>query len=463
MTDEFIDKWSRSAAAETANSPLFLAELCDLLGVERPRPQGHEEEDYVFERRVTNVKSGTTNFIDLYRRGSFVWENKQGGHAMEPGLSEVEWPKTGFAGERRKLRTGTARRGTPAWETAMTRAKNQARRYARALPPEHGWPPFLVVCDVGYCIDLYADFSGQGKHYAPFPDVNRYRILLDDLIEPEVQARLRALWDEPLSLDPAAESARVTRELAEQLGALAKRLEAKGHAADAVAQFLMRCLFSMFAEDVRLITAKQQGKPFTELLEGFRQNLPHLPAANTDFWERMDRGGFDRTIGATVKRFNGELFADASALPLDGEETDLLIKAARAEWAYVEPAIFGTLLERALDPRERHKLGAHFTPRAYVERLVLPTIIEPLREDYEAALALEAQALQEEAELARAGKPEDGAERRAKRDVARQALVDFHRQLCDTRVLDPACGSGNFLYVALEHMKTSQASNFMPL
>lgn len=148
----FTTKWQASAAAETANSQLFVTELCDLLGVERPRPQGHAKEDYVFERRVTNARTNTTNFVDLYRRGCFVWENKQG--------SDEASAKTTFSGERVRLKTGTARRGTPAWSQAMNKAKNQARRYAQALPPDHGWPPLLVVCDVGYCIDLYADFTG---------------------------------------------------------------------------------------------------------------------------------------------------------------------------------------------------------------------------------------------------------------------------------------------------------------
>lgn len=437
----FISKWQASAAAETANSQMFIAELCELLDVERPRPQGHEEDDYVFERRVDNQKTGTTNFIDLYRKGSFVWENKQG--------SDSASAKTTLSGERIKQKTGTAKRGTPSWSQAMTRAKNQARRYAQSLPTDHGWPPFLVVCDVGHCIDLYADFSGQGKHYAPFPDVNAFRIQLDSLHEPAVRDRLRTLWFDPQSLDPSIESARVTRELAERLGELAKRLEQKGNSPEDVAQFLMRCLFSMFAEDVELLPTDS----FTDLLKGFRQNLTHLTPALTDFWELMDKGGFDRALKTSVKRFNGELFANATALELDGEEADLLIKAAEADWSHVEPAIFGTLLERALDPKERHKLGAHFTPRAYVERLVLPTIIEPLREDWQAAQALAAQALQEEAELARKGKKEDGKERLAKREEALGYLNTFHRQLCDTRVLDPACGSGNFLYVALEHMK----------
>lgn len=139
---------------------------------------------------------------------------------------------------------------------------------------------------------------------------------------------------------------------------------------------------------------------------------------------------------ADLLRFNGGIFADSTALPLNSKQIRLLIEAARANWKHVEPAIFGTLLERALDPEERHRLGAHYTPRAYVERLVMPTIIEPLRADWQdvqaAALTLD---------------------RQGKHIKAVEQIKTFHHQLCKTRVLDPACGSGNFLYVTLEHLK----------
>jgi hypothetical protein len=137
-----------------------------------------------------------------------------------------------------------------------------------------------------------------------------------------------------------------------------------------------------------------------------------------------------------LKRFNGGLFKDAEALPLSEVQLSLLIEAASRDWREVEPAIFGTLLERALDKKHRHKLGAHYTPRAYVERLVVPTLMEPLRNDWRdvqaAAVALAAQ---------------------GREDEARETVRAFHARLCEIRVLDPACGSGNFLYVALELMK----------
>ena len=138
--------------------------------------------------------------------------------------------------------------------------------------------------------------------------------------------------------------------------------------------------------------------------------------------------------------------ADGYALLLSTAQLDQLILAAKANWREVEPAIFGTLLERALDPAERHALGAHYTPRAYVERLVLPTVVEPLRADWANAqaaamvLALEAASL-------------EGKASEAKMADARTEVRRFHHQLCTTRVLDPACGSGNFLYVTLEHLK----------
>ncbi len=155
-----------------------------------------------------------------------------------------------------------------------------------------------------------------------------------------------------------------------------------------------------------------------------------------DLWRTMNSGGFSPILRKRLLRFNGGLFAESDALPLTRPMLELLHEAAGADWTDVEPAIFGTLLERALSTAERHKLGAHYTPRAYVERLVLPTVIEPLREDWQAAFAAAVTAARQ-GDLA----------------AAQETVRGFHEQLCKTRVLDPACGSGNFLYVTLEQMK----------
>jgi len=150
----------------------------------------------------------------------------------------------------------------------------------------------------------------------------------------------------------------------------------------------------------------------------------------------MNAGGLSPVLKKRLPRFNGGLFESCAALPLTPAQLDRLIEAGKADWRDVEPAIFGTLLERALDPVERHKLGAHYTPRAYVERLVMPTVIEPLREEW---AAVQAAALT--------------AAREGNLPGAAEILRKFHRDLCHVRVLDPACGSGNFLYVTLEHLK----------
>ncbi|WP_263820813.1 class I SAM-dependent DNA methyltransferase [Salinibacter sp.] len=437
--DAFIERYQETEASERGAAQMFLGDLCAVLDVPRPDPPRAEtrKNQYVFERRVDypDQADRERGFIDLYKRGCFVLEAKQGSDAP----SETEGERLGV--EEPTRRYGTARRDRREWERAMQRAKNQAYRYARGLPDEEGWPPFLVAVDVGHCIDLYADFARQGKNYVPFPDANAHRIFLEDLRDEAVRERLRAVFADPLSLDPTRRSTAVTRQLAEHLAQVAASLE-EDHDPDRVAGFLMRCLFTMFAEDVELLPPRS----FTELLERCRGTLDAVPKILDSLWATMDAGGFDAALMEDVRAFNGSLFEDHDALPVSEAQLELLIKAVEADWSDVEPAIFGTLLERALDPRERHKLGAHFTPRAYVERLVVPTVIEPLREEWDAA---QAAATKREA---------DGDD-----EAAREEIVAFHRRLCDVRVLDPACGSGNFLYVTLEHLKRLEAEVFSVL
>ncbi len=401
----FIAKWKGVAASELSTSQSFLIDLCELLGVARPHPT--PEQDYLFERPITfRHGDGSTSpgRIDLYRRGAFVLESK-------------------------KLKAGANTKG---FDEALLRARSQAEAYARSLPAEEGRPPFVIVVDVGQRIELYSEFSRSGATYTPFPDPRSHRIALDDLAREDVRARLRAIWLDPLSLDPARESARVTREIATRLAELAKSLERAGHAPELVAQFLMRCLFTMFAEDVRLLPEDA----FRNLLQAHRERPDTAMRMVAQLWQDMDGGGFSAVLAGDVLRFNGKLFKDPTTLPLDRDQIDLLIAAARADWKHVEPAIFGTLLERALSPDERHKLGAHYTPRAYVERLVLPTVIEPLRAEWSDAQVAAAT-------LAGEGRTDDAV----------AELLRFHGRLCSVRVLDPACGSGNFLYVTLEHLK----------
>ncbi len=404
----FIARWAAAGGAERANYQLFLTELCALLELPGPDPAREDTRDnaYVFERRVVfrhGDGSESKGYIDLYRRSAFVCEAK-------------------------KVRRDEGK----GYDDALLRARGQAEQYARALPAAEGRPPFVMVVDVGVSIELYAEFSRSGATYTPYPDPQSHRIRLADLTDEAVRERLRAVWLDPLALDPSRRSAKVTREVAERLAEVARVLEAAGYGAQQVASFLSRCLFSMFAEDVGLLPRRA----FGDLLESLKGNPAQFVPLVGELWRAMDRGEFSAAIRADLLQFNGKLFKNPEVLPLTRDQIDLLLAAAKANWREVEPAIFGTLLERALDPAERHSLGAHYTPRAYVERLVLPTIVEPLRADWQ---NVQAAALV----LAREGKLAE----------AQEAVRNYLHQLTHVRVLDPACGSGNFLYVTLEHLK----------
>jgi hypothetical protein len=339
---------------------------------------------------------------------------------------------------KKNRKTGHGIRGTPGWTAAMLKAHAQASTYVRRLPKEEvpdGRPPFVVVVDVGYSIELFSEFTRSGGEYLAFPDPATSRIYLKDLLRPEIRERLRAVWTEPLTLDPSRRSAKVTREIAKRLAQLALSLEGK-HPPEDVSSFLMRCLFTMFSEDVELLPMAS----FTQLLGDLKKKPETFVPMLENLWSTMNTGGFSPIVREKLLRFNGGLFAKATALPLNADQIQLLIEASTSNWKDVEPAIFGTLLERALDPTERHKLGAHYTPRAYVERLVNPTVIEPLREEWK---GVQVAALQ----LA-----EDGNAKKAVKEVEA-----FLHKLATVRILDPACGSGNFLYVTLELLKRLEA------
>jgi hypothetical protein len=407
--EAFIARWSGDLGGERPNGQIFLAELCAALDLPQPEPASDDprRNAYVFERRVEIRHpdgSVTRGYIDLYYRRRFVLEAKQTGQAP----------------------------ATHGWDQAMLAAHYQADKYVRNLPPEEGRPPFIVLVDIGRALELYAEFTCSGGIYAPFPDPSHHRIRLDELRDPALRQRVRQVWLDPLGLDPSQHAARVTRAISNTLATLARSLEAQGYAVPRVAGFLMRCLFTMFAEDVELLP--KQG--FTRLLERLRDQPEHFVAAVTALWRNMNEGGYDAGLMVKLKRFNGGLFHNIDPMPLTAAQIQWLIDAAHQDWRLVEPAIFGTLLERALDPRERRQLGAHYTPRAYVERLVMPTVIEPLRRDWSSAQVAAAA-------WVRQNQP----------DRAVRELREFHQRLCGLRILDPACGSANFLYVTLEHLK----------
>jgi len=411
--ETFIKRWAGSSGNERANYQLFFAEMCDALGVDRPFDKGRIPNDpYCFDKDVKIFHpSGkvTPGFIDFYKAEHFLIEAKQGG-------------TTG--------KKGTAKRGTNTYLREMEKAFVQAIAYTRSLSSK---PPFLLTCDIGDHFELWMGFSGDYGGYGA-----RREIGLIELRKADVFDLFVDIFSNPQQRNPEKIAARVTREVAADLAELAKRMEANVDPPQ-VAQFLMRCIFTMFAEDVGLLKEHL----FTQALETrWILNPKTFKPEVEALWEAMNEGTSFGFHGKLL-RFNGGLFGESQAFALTKAQLEVLLQAAKRDWCNVEPAIFGTLLERALDSRERSKLGAHYTPRSYVERLVKPVVMEPLGDRW---IAVQAEVKQ----LLNAGEAEPTANQRKK---ATSVLEAFLTELQQVKILDPACGSGNFLYVTLDLLK----------
>jgi hypothetical protein len=411
--ETFIKRWAGSSGNERANYQLFFAEMCDALGVDRPFDKGRIPNDpYCFDKDVKIFHpSGkvTPGFIDFYKAEHFLIEAKQGGTTSKKG---------------------TAKRGTNTYLREMEKAFVQAIAYTRSLSSK---PPFLLTCDIGDHFELWMGFSGDYGGYGA-----RREIGLIELRKADVFDLFVDIFSNPQQRNPEKIAARVTREVAADLAELAKRMEANVDPQQ-VAQFLMRCIFTMFAEDVGLLKEHL----FTQALETrWILNPKTFKPEVEALWEAMNEGTSFGFHGKLL-RFNGGLFAESQAFALTKAQLEVLLQAAKRDWCNVEPAIFGTLLERALDSRERSKLGAHYTPRSYVERLVKPVVMEPLGDRW---IAVQAEVKQ----LLNAGESEPTANQRKK---ASSVLEAFLTELQQVKILDPACGSGNFLYVTLDLLK----------
>lgn len=409
----FLAKWQGTSGHERANKDAFFLDLCEALGVERPPAKGSIPGDpYCFEKDVKFFYPDgqiITKFADFYKAGHFLIEAKQGGET------------TG---------KGTAKRGTATYRKEMEKAFRQAFSYAERLKPN---PPFLLTCDIGSHFELWLGFSGDYGGYGA-----RENISLKDLSKPDKFDLFVDIFTNPQKRNPEKIRARVTREVAGDLAKLAKSLEGQKHAPQKVANFLMRCIFTMFAEDVGLL----DGDIFIKALK--ERWIPHPATFKTEvesLWQTMNSGG--KFGFEDIPEFNGSFFVDAAAFQLTAEQLQVLFQAADRDWSQVEPAIFGTLLERALGIKERSKLGAHYTPRSYVERLVRPAIVEPLRDRWDLIQLEVNQSLEN-------GEQEPTASQKKK---AALILQEFLKELREIKILDPACGTGNFLYVTLDLLK----------
>ena len=438
----FLDETSASGGAELANSQSIIRDLCKVLGVAAPKlKHAGADNPYCFEEDVKEGKAHRR--IDVYKRGCFVLEAKQGADPKaEPADALARSAAKAKVGHSKSAK-GAGTRGTAAWVEAMKAGFFQAAAYAvNVTQRKDPKPPFVVVMDLGHRFWIWSSFQPDAKDdYGDFELEAGFA--WEDLLRPEVFKFLRQVWETPEELNEEVQGQRVTAEIAAKVSDLALRLEKRlgKKSAERVGDFLMKCVFTMFAEDVGMIPRGLLTRRLDEWLLAAKAGKPdRFVKGLRSLWSHMNDGG-DLDSGETIRRFNGYLFKNPEPIELALDELEALRATAAADWRRVSPAIFGTLLERALTPEERHKLGAHYTPEAYIRRLVDRTMMAPLRVEWRNARA-------EMEKIQLTGK----VKQKAEADAMKVGLA-FRTRLATVRVLDPACGSGNFLYVALKELK----------
>jgi len=387
---EFATKWMGNTRTERAASQEHFIDLCRMLGVQTPNEADPTGDQYAFEKGAEKTGGGD-GFADVWKRGHFAWEYK---------------------GKHKDLKA----------------AYQQLLQYREALEN----PPLLVVCDLNR-FEIHTNFTNTPTIVHCFD----LKGLLENPTEP--LRLLHAVMEHPEELKPGKTRDELTALAAEQFASLAERLRARGHDPHEVAHFLNKLLFCMFAEDAGLLPVG-----LLRRLAAAAPNDPSVFATGlADLFTKMsDKGGL---FGAErIDWFNGGLFDSGAVLPLDADEIGVVDRVSRLDWSQVEPAIFGTLFERGLDPSKRTQLGAHYTDRQAIMRLVDPVLLTPLRRDFEATKA-RVEALLSEGKKITARTPAD------ENPVA--VFNAFLERLRAVRVLDPACGSGNFLYLALQGLK----------
>lgn len=415
---QFVEKWRDSSLGEKQGAQSHFIELCDLLG--EPRPA--DPEAYCFERGAEKVGGGD-GWADVWRKGCFAWEYK-GKHAN------------------------------------LAAALRQLQTYTLDLQ----MPPYLVVCDMERIV-VHTNWNNTVSE--------RHEWTLDDLLDAGKRDLLKQVFNGSEKLKPTISPQELTAKAALRFGDIGRRLQDRKHDPRTVAHFLNRLVFCMFAEDAGLLP----NKLFSRMVKQVEKQPEAAAAQMSDLFAKMHKGGF---FGVDkIDWFNGGLFDSEDVLPLEVIDLKEIAKTAdEHDWSEIDPAIFGTLFEQALKAtRERPALGAHYTDREKILKIVDPVITRPLMAEWEEAHAeiaaimedvvaadAEEKAIRDEAAAQLKADPKAakaGEEARRKRTTAlrgkrskalaaaKDRLDAFLDRLSKFRVLDPACGSGNFLYVAL--------------
>jgi hypothetical protein len=403
---EFVKKWAASTQSERATAQEHFIDLCRLVGESTPNEADPTGDFFAFEKGAKRPDGD--GFADVWLKGHFAWEYK---------------------GKHKDLGA----------------AYKQVQTYREAL----GNPPLLVVSDIEH-FQIHTNWTNTETWIYRFRNAD---IASDAPVEvitysgpaadaPELTALqvLKALFEEPDRLRPLKTTDQITQDAARLFGRITDDLRKWKVEDMRIARFVTRVMFCMFATDVGLLPRET----FSQVVAVNRDNAPAFRKYLSELFDAMREGG--QFVMRPVPHFNGRLFEDSdvpeeihSQHIRDLEELDNL------NWADVEPAIFGTLFERILDPSLRQLLGAHYTSRADIELIVQPVLMAPLEREWERVEA----AVEELANGASSKrlKPETLHARIA------ALLEEFHNRLATIRILDPACGSGNFLYVSLALLK----------
>jgi type II restriction/modification system DNA methylase subunit YeeA len=395
---EFLTKWRQSELKERSASQSHFNDLCSLLGVVDPVSADPKGEWFTFEKGASKT-SGGEGWADVWRKGCFAWEYK---------------------GRRKDLKA----------------AFNQLLQYSVALEN----PPLLIVSDMDRIL-IHTNWTNTVQEVHEFAT--------EDLLDASVRDRLKAAFTDPDEFKPAKTRQTLTEETAGEFAGLAQRLRERGHEPHEVAHFINRLVFCMFAEDVGLLPDHL----FSKMLRASQIRPERFEANARKLFAAMATGGdidFE-----PIDWFNGGLFDGDHAMPVTSEDIGQLVQAAGRDWSQIDPSILGTLFERGLDPAKRSQLGAHYTDRDKIMMIVRPVIIDPLEAEWADALAkmtalIEKAPTQTKEKLLRGT---DLAKRTKALNDAGAIHSAFIERLANFRVLDPACGSGNFLYVALKAIK----------
>ncbi len=370
--EEFVAKWRNTGFGEKQASQEMFLDICALVDHQTPVAFGNPEA-FTFEKWVPG------GFADAYFEEHFGWEFKGRDADLDAGM-------------------------------------NQLLRYQVHLKT----PPLLIVSSFR-TIRIRTNFPGMETVLHEIPVVA--------LDQRDNLDKLRRVFHAPADFRPSRGVEKVTRETADLFHEIVTEMERLEADPEQLSRYLNQIVFCLYAEGAGLL----RDQIFTQTVARHYRDPARFDQVIRNLFSQMSGGGVFGYF--SVDWFNGSLFEEAETLELNRIALQQLAEATAKNWRSIEPSIFGTLFERALDASKRSQLGAHYTSAADIELVVEPVMMEPLRREWESA--------REEADNLISEENQDGA---------RIRLEEFQQRLFGVTVLDPACGSGNFLYVALRSL-----------